>query len=46
MEVGRNLIRLGADIIWADDDFGSQTGMLVDPSFPSLTISSKSGWIS
>jgi uroporphyrinogen decarboxylase len=31
LEIGRNLIRLGADIIWAGDDFGSQTGMLVDP---------------
>ena len=31
LEIGRNLIRLGADIIWAGDDFGSQQGMLMDP---------------
>jgi len=30
-EIGRNLIRLGADIIWAGDDFGSQQSMLMDP---------------
>lgn len=31
LEIGRNLVRLGADIIWAGDDFGSQQGMLLDP---------------
>lgn len=30
-EIGRQLIALGADIIWAGDDFGSQKGMLIDP---------------
>jgi uroporphyrinogen decarboxylase len=31
IEVGRQLIGLGADIIWAGDDFGTQNGMLMDP---------------
>ncbi len=31
LEIGRNLIRHGADIIWAGDDFGSQQSMLMDP---------------
>jgi len=31
IEIGRNLIRLGADIIWAGDDFGTQKGLLMDP---------------
>ncbi len=31
LEIGRNLIRLGADIIWAGDDFGMQQSMLIDP---------------
>lgn len=31
LEIGRQLIGLGADIIWAGDDFGSQQGMLMDP---------------
>jgi len=30
-EIGKQLIELGADILWAGDDFGSQTGMLIDP---------------
>ncbi len=31
LETGRELIRRGADMIWAGDDFGSQRGMLIDP---------------
>ena len=31
LEIGKNLIRLGADIIWAGDDFGTQQSMLIDP---------------
>lgn len=31
IEIGKQLISLGADIIWAGDDFGSQTGMMIDP---------------
>ena len=31
-EIGKKLISLGADIIWAGDDFGSQSGMLIDPN--------------
>jgi uroporphyrinogen decarboxylase len=31
LEIGRNLIRLGADILWAGDDFGAQQAMLLDP---------------
>ena len=31
LEIGRQLIRLGADILWAGDDFGSQQAMLLDP---------------
>ena len=31
LEIGKTLISLGADILWAGDDFGSQQGMLVDP---------------
>jgi uroporphyrinogen decarboxylase len=31
LEIGRNLIRLGADILWAGDDFGAQNAMLLDP---------------
>ena len=30
-EIGKQLIKLGADIIWAGDDFGSQTGMIMSP---------------
>jgi uroporphyrinogen decarboxylase len=30
VEIGRNLIRLGADIIWAGDDFGTQKSMVMD----------------
>lgn len=30
-EIGKELIRLGADIIWAGDDFGSQQGLIMDP---------------
>lgn len=30
-EIGKQLIGLGADILWAGDDFGSQNGMLIDP---------------
>jgi uroporphyrinogen decarboxylase len=29
--IGRRLIALGAEIIWAGDDFGGQQGMLLDP---------------
>jgi uroporphyrinogen decarboxylase len=28
---GKRLIELGADIIWAGDDFGTQRGMVMDP---------------
>jgi uroporphyrinogen decarboxylase len=31
IEVGKQLIELGADILWAGDDFGTQNGMLLDP---------------
>jgi uroporphyrinogen decarboxylase len=31
LEIGKNLIKLGADIIWAGDDFGSQQGMVISP---------------
>ena len=31
IEIGKQLIELGADILWAGDDFGTQTGMLIDP---------------
>ena len=31
METGKQLVRLGADIIWAGDDFGTQHGMIMDP---------------
>ena len=31
LEIGRQLIMLGADIIWAGDDFGTQRGMIMDP---------------
>ncbi len=30
-ETGKELIRLGADIIWAGDDFGTQRGMVMAP---------------
>lgn len=29
--IGNKLIDIGADIIWAGDDFGSQSGMLISP---------------
>ncbi len=29
--VGKKLIEMGADILWAGDDFGSQKGMLIAP---------------
>lgn len=31
IEVGKELIRLGADIIWTGDDYGTQRGMLISP---------------
>ena len=31
LEIGRELIRLGADILWAGDDFGTQQAMVMDP---------------
>jgi len=30
-EIGKKLVELGSDIIWAGDDFGSQQGMIMDP---------------
>jgi len=30
-ETGKELIRIGADVIWAGDDFGSQQSMIMDP---------------
>jgi uroporphyrinogen decarboxylase len=30
-EIGKKLIALGADILWAGDDFGSQNGMILSP---------------
>ncbi len=30
-EIGKQLIELGADVIWCGDDFGSQNGMLISP---------------
>jgi len=30
-EIGKELIRIGADMIWCGDDFGGQSGMLLDP---------------
>jgi len=30
-EIGKQLISLGADIIWCGDDFGSQQGMMMSP---------------
>ncbi len=32
IEIGKQLIDLGADIIWAGDDFGTQKGMLMSPA--------------
>jgi uroporphyrinogen decarboxylase len=31
LETARILIRMGADILWAGDDFGMQQGMVMDP---------------
>jgi uroporphyrinogen decarboxylase len=31
ISVGKKLIELGADIIWAGDDYGTQRGMLISP---------------
>ncbi len=30
-EIGKKLIEMGADIIWAGDDFGTQRGMMISP---------------
>ena len=30
-EIGKELIRVGADMLWCGDDFGGQSGMLLDP---------------
>ncbi len=32
LECGKKLIKLGADIIWTGDDFGTQEGMLISPN--------------
>jgi uroporphyrinogen decarboxylase len=31
-ETGKELIKLGVDMLWCGDDFGSQQGMIMDPS--------------
>jgi uroporphyrinogen decarboxylase len=31
ISVGKKLIELGADVIWAGDDYGTQRGMLISP---------------
>ena len=31
LEIGKELIRLGVDILWCGDDFGTQTGCIMDP---------------
>ena len=31
LETGKELIRLGADMIWCGDDFGTQSGMMLGP---------------
>jgi uroporphyrinogen decarboxylase len=31
LETGKEMIRMGAEIIWAGDDFGTQRGMIMDP---------------
>ena len=31
VEIGKELIRLGADMIWCGDDFGGQNGMILSP---------------
>lgn len=31
-EIGKKLIEIGADIIWAGDDFGGQEGMIMSPA--------------
>jgi len=31
IEIGKELISKGADMIWAGDDFGGQNGLLIDP---------------
>jgi len=31
LEVGKQLIRRGVDLLWAGDDFGAQGGMLISP---------------
>ncbi len=31
VEIGKRLIVMGADILWAGDDFGSQQGMILSP---------------
>ena len=30
-EIGKELIRIGADMLWCGDDYGGQSGMLLDP---------------
>jgi uroporphyrinogen decarboxylase len=32
IEVGKELIGAGADVIWMGDDFGTQTGMMISPA--------------
>jgi len=31
MEMGKELVRMGVDILWCGDDFGTQSGLLMDP---------------
>jgi uroporphyrinogen decarboxylase len=31
LEAGKKLLAMGMDILWCGDDFGGQTGMLIDP---------------
>ena len=31
VKIGKKLVELGADIVWAGDDFGSQQGMIMSP---------------
>jgi uroporphyrinogen decarboxylase len=44
-EVGRQLIKLGIDMIWCGDDFGSQRGMIMDPDLWRRIIKPKIKWM-
>jgi len=44
-EVGKKLIEMGVDIIWAGDDFGTQRGMMISPDMWRAVFKPRIKWM-